>query len=180
MLHDEFVEENGQTYYLGSDGVRVSGLQDIKGQTYYFNPDRNGQLSYGLNVVGDKLYLFGDAGKENAGQLVKDTHLNNGDFKLNIDPNGIVTVANNHPAFLQDNGGHWYYMDKDGKLMTGPQTIDGLTYYFDSMVDRSRGNAVRSMVNPIFTTQITAPLWRTASSPSKLDDSFLKKTMLKK
>ena len=132
MLHDEFVEENGQTYYLGSDGVRVSGLQDIKGQTYYFNPDRNGQLSYGLNVVGDKLYLFGDAGKENAGQLVKDTHLNNGDFKLNIDPNGIVTVANNHPAFLQDNGGHWYYMDKDGKLMTGPQTIDGLTYYFDS------------------------------------------------
>ena len=106
MLHDEFVEENGQTYYLGSDGVRVSGLQDIKGQTYYFNPDRNGQLSYGLNVVGDKLYLFGDAGKENAGQLVKDTHLNNGDFKL--------------------------YMDKDGKLMTGPQTIDGLTYYFDS------------------------------------------------
>ena len=132
MLHDEFVEENGQTYYLGSDGVRVSGLQDIKGQTYYFNPDRNDQLSYGLNVVGDKLYLFGDAGKENAGQLVKDTHLNNGDFKLNIDPNGIVTVANNHPAFLQDNGGHWYYMDKDGKLMTGPQTIDGLTYYFDS------------------------------------------------
>ncbi|MCB5540936.1 KxYKxGKxW signal peptide domain-containing protein [Streptococcus salivarius] len=132
MLHDEFVEENGQTYYLGSDGVRVSGLQDIKGQTYYFNPDRNGQLSYGLNVVGDKLYLFGDAGKENAGQLVKDTHLNNGDFQLNIDPNGIVTVANNHPAFLQDNGGHWYYMDKDGKLMTGPQTIDGLTYYFDS------------------------------------------------
>ncbi|MDU5225895.1 MAG: KxYKxGKxW signal peptide domain-containing protein, partial [Streptococcus sp.] len=132
MLHDEFVEENGQTYYLGSDGVRVSGLQDIKGQTYYFNPDRNGQLSYGLNVVGDKLYLFGDAGKENAGQLVKDTHLNNSDFQLNIDPNGIVTVANNHPAFLQDNGGHWYYMDKDGKLMTGPQTIDGLTYYFDS------------------------------------------------
>ena len=132
MLHDEFVEENGQTYYLGSDGVRVSGLQDIKGQTYYFNPDRNGQLSYGLNVVGDKLYLFGDAGKENAGQLVKDTHLKNGDFQLNIDSNGIVTVANNHPAFLQDNGGHWYYMDKDGKLMTGPQTIDGLTYYFDS------------------------------------------------
>ena len=132
MLHDEFVEENGQTYYLGSDGVRVSGLQDIKGQTYYFNPDRNDQLSYGLNVVGDKLYLFGDAGKENAGQLVKDTHLKNGDFQLNIDSNGIVTVANNHPAFLQDNGGHWYYMDKDGKLMTGPQTIDGLTYYFDS------------------------------------------------
>lgn len=132
MLHDEFVEGNGQTYYLGSDGVRVSGLQDIKGQTYYFNPDRNDQLSYGLNVVGDKLYLFGDAGKENAGQLVKDTHLNNGDFKLNIDPNGIVTVANNHPAFLQDNGGHWYYMNTDGKLVTGPQTIDGLTYYFDS------------------------------------------------
>ena len=94
MLHDEFVEENGQTYYLGSDGVRVSGLQDIKGQTYYFNPDRNDQLSYGLNVVGDKLYLFGDAGKENPGQLIKDTHLNNGDFQLNIDPNGIVTVAN--------------------------------------------------------------------------------------
>ena len=45
MLHDEFVEENGQTYYQGSDGVRISGLQDIKGQTYYFNPDRNGQLS---------------------------------------------------------------------------------------------------------------------------------------
>ena len=66
MLHGKFVigEENGQTYYLGSDGVRVSGLQDIKGQTYYFNPDRNSQLSYGLNVVGDKkLYLFGDAGK---------------------------------------------------------------------------------------------------------------------
>ena len=132
MLHDEFVEENGQTYYLGSDGVRVSGLQDIKGQTYYFNPDRNDQLSYGLNLVGDKLYLFGDAGKENAGQLVKDTHLNNGDFKLNIDPNGIVRVANNHPAFLQDNAGHWYYMNTDGKLVTGPQTIDGLTYYFDS------------------------------------------------
>ena len=34
--------------------------------------------------------------------------------------------------FLQDNGGHWYYMDKDGKLVTGLQTIDGLTYYFDS------------------------------------------------
>ena len=25
MLHDEFVEENGQTYYLGSDGVEVAG-----------------------------------------------------------------------------------------------------------------------------------------------------------
>ena len=132
MLYDEFVEENGQTYYLGSDGVRVSGLQDIKGQTYYFNPDRNDQLSYGLNVVGDKLYLFGDAGKENPGQLIKDTHLKNGDFQLNIDASGVVTLANNHPAFLQDNSGHWYYMNTDGKLVTGPQTIDGLTYYFDS------------------------------------------------
>ncbi len=32
----------GQTTF-SSDGVRVSGLQDIKGQTYYFNPDRNDQ-----------------------------------------------------------------------------------------------------------------------------------------
>lgn len=132
MLRNEFIEENGQKYYLGSDGVRVSGLQDIKGQTYYFNPDRNGQLSYGLHLIGDKLYLFGDAGKENAGQLIKDTHLNNGDFQLNIDASGIVTLANKHSSFLQDNAGHWYYMNTDGKLVTGPQTIDGLTYYFDS------------------------------------------------
>ncbi len=53
-------------------------------------------FSYGLNVL-RFLICLGDAGKENAGQLVKDTHLKNG---RNIDPNGIVTVANNHPAFL--------------------------------------------------------------------------------
>ena len=98
-------EENQKKVYVSTFGDRGDGIS-------YFNifPTLQGEW-FNKNNGETKTYL-----KENAGQLVKDTHLNNGDFKLNIDPNGIVTVANNHPAFLQDNGGHWYYMDKDGNL----------------------------------------------------------------
>ena len=45
MLHDEFVEENGQTYYLGSYGVRVSGLQDIKDKPITLIPIETANLA---------------------------------------------------------------------------------------------------------------------------------------
>ncbi len=81
--------------------MRVSGLTRYQRTTYYFNPDRNDQLSYGLNVVGDKPICLEMLSKENAGHPVKDTHLKNGAFQLNIDPNGIVTVAHTIQPFTR-------------------------------------------------------------------------------
>ena len=34
--------------------------------------------------------------------------------------------------YYRDEYGYWRYKDASGKDLTGPQTIDGLTYYFDS------------------------------------------------
>ncbi|MFR5847214.1 MAG: hypothetical protein ACLUFP_03490 [Streptococcus salivarius] len=32
--------------------------------------------------------------------------------------------------FWSDDDGNWYYSDKEGKLLTGEQTIDGFDMYF--------------------------------------------------
>ncbi len=112
-----------------------------QGQTYYFNPGRNDQLSYGLNVVGDKALSVWRCWQENAGQLVK-AHL-----KMVLSNWILILMVcyGGKSAFLQ----MWwccYYMNTDGKLVTGHKLLMVWPITLIRMVDRSRENAVRSVV----------------------------------
>ncbi len=35
---------------------------------------------------------------------------------------------------------HWYYIGKDGKILKGPQTIDGVNVYFDTDGKQVKGH----------------------------------------
>ena len=50
--------------------------------------------------------------------------------------------------FWSDDDGNWYYSDKEGKLLTGEQTIDGSTYFFTQTVFRPRVEIVTIGIEP--------------------------------
>ena len=45
--------------------------------------------------------------------------------------------------FWSDDDGNWYYSDKEGKLLTGEQTMDGFDMYF--YPDGCSGQRVKSL-----------------------------------
>ena len=44
--------------------------------------------------------------------------------------------------FVRDDFWNWYYYDKEGKLLTGRQTIDGVQLYFDKNGKQVKGSLV--------------------------------------
>ena len=60
------------------------------------------------------------------------------DKTYTIDNEGVVTEFTAKNQFVRDDFWNWYYYDKEGKLLTGRQTIDGVQLYFDKMVSKSK------------------------------------------
>ena len=99
--------------YLGKDGKAVSGLQKIDGEMYYFNEYSFDLVVNEIRWIDEDIYGFGSNGK----MIKKNWYKYIG---LNWDDEG------NEKEEIQ-----WYYFGTDGKAVSGIQTINGNTYYFN-------------------------------------------------
>ena len=52
--------------------------------------------------------------------------------------------------FWSDDDGNWYYSDKEGKLLTGEQTIDGFDMYFYPDGVQAKGEIVTIGIEPYY------------------------------
>lgn len=113
-------DKNGNWYYLGHDGKALTGSQVIDNIPLYFYP--NGVQAKDAFVVLDRnSYYF----QKDTGQLVRD-------------------------RFWSDDDGNWYYSDKEGKLVTGEQTIDGFDMYFYPDGVQAKGEIVTIGIEPYY------------------------------
>ena len=113
-------DKNGNWYYLGHDGKALTGSQVIDNIPLYFYP--NGvQAKDAFVVLDGNSYYF----QKDTGQLVRD-------------------------RFWSDDDGNWYYSDKEGKLLTGEQTIDGFDMYFYPDGVQAKGEIVTIGIEPYY------------------------------
>ena len=74
--------------------------------------------------------------------IVSNTTLKVDDKVYSFDDKGISTEVTPKNQFIRDDFWNWYYYDKDGKLLTGRQTIDGVQLYFDKNGKQVKGSLV--------------------------------------
>ena len=146
-------------YYFDEDGQAVkSGFATVNGVTYYF--DDAGKKSFGnngcLNVGGDRFWLDSD-GKVRTDWVDTDSSANEKlvyCFESKDDNHSFgqvatgLTVIDGKMYFFSDAdndyyyygekmtgmiqaGGNWYMFSSDGIALSGWQTYNGASYYFD-------------------------------------------------
>ena len=109
---NRYLESQGNWYYLGKDGYPLTGEQTINGVKVYFD-DFTGIQVKGHFAPNGKYY------DKDSGALVTNafkeilTYIGRDD----INNQNVYTTA-------------WYYLDADGKPLTGPQTFGNSRFYF--------------------------------------------------
>lgn len=103
LVTSRFVQDNTSKdwYYVGADGIALTGLQKIANQNLYFDAD----------------------GKQVKGQLVT---LPDQSVRYFDADSGEMAVS----KFIQAAANAWYYFDQAGKAVTGLQTINQQILYF--------------------------------------------------
>ena len=167
--NNQFVQVNGNWYYLNNEGKIVKGEQVIDGNNFYFDKD-------GKQVKGN----FAENGAyydENSGVQVTNRYVNFNNNWYRIGAKGTplkgAHVVDGHNVFFDQDGkqikgdfasdgyyysknsgdrvdlgqnhyqninNNWYYIGNDGKRLTGEQVIDGVEVYFDSTGKQVKGN----------------------------------------
>ena len=132
---------NDNVWYYLKNGKAVSGWQKINGSWYYLNlAFLTAESTYytGIQPIDGKNYLFDKNGKWNSGK----TGWVQGKIGLNYSQyNAEYFSLYKSTWFYFENGvcnqycwkkikGKWYYFNFSG-MVTGSETIDGVTYYFD-------------------------------------------------
>jgi len=125
-LRDSFVQNHsGNTQYFSKAGKLVTSkyVSDQNGNTYYF--DENG------NMVTDQIKIIDGHAQYFAkgGTQAKDTFVKGADGNTRYFEAGNGNMAINR--FAEDTDGNWYYVNDKGFVVTGWQTINKSTYYFD-------------------------------------------------
>ena len=118
----------GNWYYL-KDGKNLTGAQNVDHFDLYFHED--GKQAKGEIITENGQSFYYD--KAN-GRKVTNTSINIDGQAYNADAQGRLTAVlpetNKHNQFIEDNNHNWYYLGKDGKPVTGAQTIDTFNLYF--------------------------------------------------
>ncbi|WP_052301827.1 pectate lyase family protein [Butyrivibrio proteoclasticus] len=123
----EWLTKYGKTYYVLTDGTKVTGIYTIDGDTYYF--DANGVRKTNVFVTdGDTKHFFGADGKMVTGWLTRY-------FKTYyFDENGNMVTGF---AYVD---GIYHYYDEDGVMFkNGNKTINEKKYFFNSDGDMVTG-----------------------------------------
>ena len=124
--------------YVGSDGLMVTGWQNIKDKLYYFDK-MSGMMKTGWLKLGRKWYYLSDKGVMKTGWMkYKDEwyYLSaNGVMKtgwLKSGGNWYYLTANGamKTGWLKT-GGKWYYLSNTGAMVTGTHKTGAKTYLFD-------------------------------------------------
>ena len=134
------LKEINSIIYGFKNGILQKGIQEIKGQTHYFdnntgiikygwnqfNGDKyysneNGIILKGINKIGENTYFLG----ENTGRLITGWVTSSINSKIYYSASdGILKKGD------QTIEGNNYRFNDDYSLLTGWQTINGQTYYF--------------------------------------------------
>ena len=158
-----FMELDGETYYLfptgKTNGTRATGWQKIGGDWYHFandgtmtvnawQPDGNGmcylggdgKMVTGFMVLDGATYYLQESGKR-VGTKVTGWQEIRGAWYC-FDASGAM-ITNDWAA----DGGNLCYLGEDGRVLTGWQTIDGVTYY---LCERHNGSFGARSVRPTY------------------------------
>lgn len=113
----EWKETDKGMTYINDSGKAVTGMQEIDGETYYFNS--KGIMKKGwLTTKSGKKYYFNSDGTMRTGWL----KLKSG--KYYFSKKGVMSVG----SVKIDK--YYYYFDDEGVMLTGWQNVDGTDYYY--------------------------------------------------
>ena len=101
LVINSYVQVDKDWYYVGNDGKRLKGSQTINNVPVYFDP-YDGKQAKGV---------FGNDG-----------------YFYDKDSGAKIDLGTNRYVYINDN---WYYLNGEGKILKGDQTIDGVHVYFD-------------------------------------------------
>ena len=102
LVTNNYVQVGKDWYYVGNDGKPLKGSQTINNVPVYFDPYGGRQAK---GVFGDDGYFYDkDSGA-----------------KVDLGTSRYVQVNDN-----------WYYVNAEGKILKGEQTIDGVQVHFDT------------------------------------------------
>ena len=126
-------DDQGNWYYLDSDGHKLTGPQTIDNFNLYFHDN-------GIQAKGEKITIDGKDyyyDKDN-GRKVTDTSIEVDGKTYLADADGILTEKTQLPTQVvtgghlqSDNQQDWYYYTANGEKLTGWQNVDGVILYFD-------------------------------------------------
>ena len=136
-------------YGTDENGVLLEGVQrSLDGQLHYFQPKVESINKPTWKEIDGKRYRLTKsyrteryAGMYTTIILTNDT-LKVDDKTYTIDNEGVATEFTAKNQFVRDDFWNWYYYDKDGKLLTGRQTIDGVQLYFDANGKQAKGTLI--------------------------------------
>ena len=136
-------------YGTDKNGVLLEGIQrGSDGHLHYFQPEVKSVDKPTWKEIDGKRYRLTKsyrteryAGMYTTIILTNDT-LKVDDKTYTIDNEGVVTEFTAKNQFVRDDFWNWYYYDKEGKLLTGRQTIDGVQLYFDKNGKQVKGSLV--------------------------------------
>ena len=126
-----------ERYYLGADGLPVTGWQTINGNKYFFQDDGNMVVHRFFN----NYYFYNDGTIARNKRLNIPTHYIMREFPniYEFDNDGVGKFISSdfkdlHPKttayFVQDKDGYWRYYNEYGFPAIGSETIDGYDMYF--------------------------------------------------
>lgn len=118
VMHTGWLKDDGKQYYFTMRGIMVTGWQVINGAYYYF--DSSGAMCTGWQVINGAYYYFDSNGAMCTGWI----KVNNKWYYMNND--GSMRVG-----WIKLDG-EWYYLNTDGSMQIGWKTINGSWYYFNS------------------------------------------------
>lgn len=114
---------DGKLYYFDKKGdlATAGWIQD--GDTWYYCIPESQNLATGWYLINDVYYYFYDSGEMASDAWIDDYY---------VDKNGVWLPNYPKSEWINSNG-KWWYRHSDGSYTTSNwETINGLTYYFDS------------------------------------------------
>ena len=142
---NQFLTENGSTYYFDNNGNKVTGIQTINGELYYF--DGNSVLQSSVEYEG---YYFGANGK-----AVKSDWVQFSEGYKYYDENGQAVKGTSTSPVMKEIDGNSYAFDLNGYMLTGWQEVDGTKYYFAENGARTEKYEVKSDIASVSETSGT-------------------------
>ena len=132
MLRDRFIYENNKVYYVDHSGkVLKNRFFERNGTWYYFTKD--GTAATGeVEINGQKLYFDNPWGFQTKGRVADNGKFydkDSGELVTNTFREGLTSVGSTiygETIYAKD----WYYLDREGRPLKGPQTLDYVKMYF--------------------------------------------------
>lgn len=130
IVKSQKIQDNGNTYYFDSNGVRMTGWQEIDGNTYYFSS--TGEMAYDNTEIDGKKYYFNSDGRYITGWEDID-----GKQVYHSTENGMIlrNKAEKVEGILR-------YFGEDGTMVKG-KNVDGYNIDEDGVATRVQTKAER-------------------------------------